>query len=712
MNTQPEVRLKAVEIYIKSGDSLRRVSEKLSIPRLTLTRWVRWYKEGGTDNLKRRKPYKRPWNRPSRKIEENVMLLKERDPALTLIKAQKMLETEGIRMSMKGIWGIWKRYALTGRSKKNPYESFGPLTPEIKDSLRRIKEMLKDGRIKDASEIVNSLPSFPNDPILREIPEESLTPRRQLDRLSFFFGEIPFQDYYRKVKKIRKALEKKGLLYSSIFAGIGESFALSWMVTPQKNLKLINLLEEKTEGVRNSTFHFYLSYSKGNIHSRLLHFREAKACLRQCTNLVRFSPAPTFFTALGNFQIFIQDFRKASLYFRKTLEMEIDDNNRKDLLLRIALNQEIAGRYANSMRFLHYAEGNIERVRSIFAIIRAHCAFGLGDITKSLFLLKSALEESERGQLRNHLHLASLGLSAIQAALGKEKEAKIMLRKYLPLFRKYGMEREVLTNNILLRKNILVNEHIQGFPIFHLLSLLQDGKYRKALKCARNKELLGFFHRAIVFFPEPVWQLLESGKDTGLPRSILNLPVFKKDIPVYSVKFLGHLIVYRNQEYLKLNLRPKDTSFLIYIASSREKSISLDKIYRNFWPHNKKPSRNLAHLLVRIRRALKLPSHYLYIKEDSLCFDCYFTTDYGEYQEHIAQAKVLLRAGEWGFAKREYLSAFKLFRGEPFRKMYDDWSDDKRLEILFGYETEVLSFAKKLNSKERTEEAEKLLRRA
>lgn len=79
--------------------------------------------------------------------------------------------------------------------------------------------------------------------------------------------------------------------------------------------------------------------------------------------------------------------------------------------------------------------------------------------------------------------------------------------------------------------------------------------------------------------------------------------------------------------------------------------------------------------------------------------------------EHIIQAKALLRAGEWGFAKREYFSAFNLFRGEPFKRMYDDWSDDKRLEILFSYETEILAFVKELKKRGRDEEAEKLLKR-
>lgn len=44
--------------------------------------------------------------------------------------------------------------------------------------------------------------------------------------------------------------------------------------------------------------------------------------------------------------------------------------------------------------------------------------------------------------------------------------------------------------------------------------------------------------------------------------------------------------------------------------------------------------------------------------------------------------------------------------------MYDDWSDDKRLEILFSYENEVLSFAKELINRSKKEEAIRLLKNA
>ena len=45
-------------------------------------------------------------------------------------------------------------------------------------------------------------------------------------------------------------------------------------------------------------------------------------------------------------------------------------------------------------------------------------------------------------------------------------------------------------------------------------------------------------------------------------------------------------------------------------------------------------------------------------------------------------------------SKKEFLQAFKLFRGEPFKKNFDDWSVNMRFKILNELETEAINFAK------------------
>ncbi len=716
MNTQSEIRIAIVRDFLRSGGSLRKASENLTISRQTLARWLKWYNEGGTENLHRKKSFRKSWNRPNKDDEEKVVLLKERNPSLTLKEAQKILDEKGTKISLKGIWGIWRRYALTGRGYEYPYDKFGPTTPETKNSLERIKKALKSGKSEEAAMIANLLPSFPNDPIIGEIPAELLSPLKQLTRLSFAFGNIPFPEYYKRAKRIRKALEKKKLFYSSIFAGLMEILALDWMISPAKEQELLTMIRNRAKGIRDPSLMFLLSLFQCKLSAYTFNGKEARESFNECKRLLRYLPTSSYFGELGNASTFLTNYKKAAFYYQKEMDLVTDEAARKLRSLQLSATYSVNGKYTKSKKFLKNAERESVVFTPVLAVIRAYGAYAQGNFSEASSFFRKALEQSKKGQLRSQLNSASLGLAETHQALGNEKNAQIMLQKYIPLFRKYRMKKKALIRALLLRSEVLVKEQTHGFPMLRLFYHLQNkdkhGGYQNAMRVAKNNGLMGFFHRIIPFYPELVLDLLEKGKDTGLPRVILNFPIFNREFPVYSVKLLGHLVVYKNQKYLRTNLRPKDSAFLIYLALSNKSGISLDRICKNFWSSSKNPSRNLSHLLVRIRKALKVPSHHLYIKQDSLCFDCYFTTDYGEYQEHIAQAKVLLRAGEWGFAKREFMRAFKLFRGELFRKMYDDWSDDKRLEVLFSFETEVLAFAKELLKRGRKEETHRLLKRA
>jgi len=178
-------------------------------------------------------------------------------------------------------------------------------------------------------------------------------------------------------------------------------------------------------------------------------------------------------------------------------------------------------------------------------------------------------------------------------------------------------------------------------------------------------------------------------------------------------------VVYKNQKYLKTKLHPKNTAFLIYLcikAMAPNKSINLDGVYANLWPHSKNPSRNLSHLLVRIKKALKIPSHLLEVSRrrgESVLINrgIHFITDYSEFEQTLATAHALKQAGEWGFAKKEYLHAFSLFRGEPFRKMYDPWSEQMRGVILNKLETEATHFAGSCLERGNKRDAKKVLKK-
>ncbi|MGB3477756.1 MAG: BTAD domain-containing putative transcriptional regulator [bacterium] len=122
----------------------------------------------------------------------------------------------------------------------------------------------------------------------------------------------------------------------------------------------------------------------------------------------------------------------------------------------------------------------------------------------------------------------------------------------------------------------------------------------------------------------------------------------------------------------------------------------------------------MAHLLVRLKRKLQLPGHSMVVSSRSgesrfINNGAYFTTDYGGFEALLVQAKTLERAGEWAFAEREYLRAFKLFRGEPFKKMYDNWSENMRRVILNKLETEAIHFVQECLKRGNKKDARKVL---
>jgi len=85
------------------------------------------------------------------------------------------------------------------------------------------------------------------------------------------------------------------------------------------------------------------------------------------------------------------------------------------------------------------------------------------------------------------------------------------------------------------------------------------------------------------------------------------------------------------------------------------------------------------------------------------------TTDYDDFQSHIAQAKALERIGEVKLAMKDYLRAFKLFRGDPFKKNFDEWSMNMRHKILTQLETEAIGFTKSCLDHNNKGDAKKVL---
>jgi DNA-binding SARP family transcriptional activator len=117
-------------------------------------------------------------------------------------------------------------------------------------------------------------------------------------------------------------------------------------------------------------------------------------------------------------------------------------------------------------------------------------------------------------------------------------------------------------------------------------------------------------------------------------------------------------------------------------------------VLANFWPNAAKAHSDLAHALLRLRHALQLPAHLLSAQDETVKAKFHVVTDAGEWRETVKIAQACEAAGKSDLARSEWLKAFALFRGAPFRGMYDDWSDEKRNAIVLDFERKALAFVK------------------
>ena len=95
----------------------------------------------------------------------------------------------------------------------------------------------------------------------------------------------------------------------------------------------------------------------------------------------------------------------------------------------------------------------------------------------------------------------------------------------------------------------------------------------------------------------------------------------------------------------------------------------------------------LSHMLSEIRRAIKIWRYFLCVTSSHgqprlINRGVYFTTDYEKVEASLIHAKALEKADDRRFALQNYMHALKMFRGAPFEKMYDNWSENMRWFVL------------------------------
>jgi len=720
MKIDDKTKIDAVNAYL-SGKTRLDIISTYKIHPVTLWRWIKQYQEGGIENLTRKRVYRRPWNKFPSAFEEKVVALKEMHPSLSVSKACKMLKMRGLEISRKGIWNVWRRYGLVGFMKDRmgivtDCREYCYIDPELRENIKKIKTMLSNHRIKNAAHAINSLPVCSEDKILHTVPKNSLSLKRQVDLLLAQSGKIPLRRYRQDTRILRSNLEKKRLYYSALRVGIEEGAALTYLEEPQELLKLTIHLRKKGKGLRDPWLRYTIALLEGYALASLFRIQDALKCANECKILIRNLPNSYFLMGeLTSLYYRLGKYREAIHWARKALE-GVSGEYQKDLYSSLLGFLTVSGDYHAIPKISKQEELHKWGYHTRILLCKALFHLNQGDFQQASSLAKEGLLCSKKEESRAFFFTAIFVLACGHAAVGEKKKAQLILRKYNPLAKKYHLEKVYFLHRILLQ-DLRIPKEITGMPSLRLAHLLFQATrtmrakdYTRALSYANTQKLHGLFERLALFFPEPVVRLIKKGKNPGLSRIFLKMPIFQIEPPVYNLRFLGRLRIFKGEKSIsRLKLGPKDRSFLIHLSINENRRIVLDDLYKNFWPRSRKPSRNLSHLLVRIRKSLGISSDRLKIRGDLLDWNFYFTTDHKLFEETLIQAKALDQTGEWRFAKKEYMRAFGLFRGEPFKKMYDNWSEHMRRVILNKLETEAIHFAQECLRHRNKKDARKVL---
>ncbi len=698
-------KVEAVKKYLATEMSLRKTAKEFGIPYKSLWWWVKRYREGGIENLKKKRVR---WKRLSSPIELKAMFLKEQNPSLTIKNAQQLLKKQEINMSSSGIWRIWKRYGLAKRTTNNQLGSLCDTSPESESAIVQAENCIRKGNLRSAAKIINALPCMPSHPIIKEIPEKFLSARRRLDRLDVEKPVIPVSECLRRARRIGRMLEKEGYIYSSISANFIEAYALGWLERPREKLILLKHLAKKIKRLRKTAIWFEYYFYLASTYCNILRIHEALDTIKKCRSIVHRLPS-YYHEPFGDLLTFFGKHKEASFHYKKALVHEKSKEIISRLALKVALiGHGMAGDYEGAKKMIAKTQiVNITGIAVSYYLAKAYIFYGQGNLAEASNFYRESLRQASKEELYNRIYATSTGLASVSMALNKKAEATMYLTKYLSLLKKRGLSREALLVRQAIGSCEPIAEELLYMPPLRLLNLLvlanrtgKTGDYRKAFNFAQRQRLLGIFHRWIVFFPRPILNLLDKGKKTGLPETILKFPIFNQNKLVYHIKFLGDIVIFKDQHYMRTKMSPQEKAFLIHLglrAGAPGKFILLRDIYQNFWKKSARPSDRLLHLLTRVKKKLRIPGYLLSISSAYgelrlINRGIYITTDYDDFETLTTQAKSLERANEWHFAKRDYLRTFTLIRDVPFKKMYDDWSESMRRVILNKLENEAINF--------------------
>ncbi len=710
VNKSVDFRLKVVKDYLSNTHSLRKTAKNFNINYRTVFRWVSKFRKYGPQSLTT--GYNRT-NKTDPNTVRTIIELRERYPGIPLRKLRHILNERGIKISLGALWKILRNSGYAGFSKNrlsNDYTDYLSYPESFNESFSIIQFLLNEGRSIQAANYLNELEVFPKNKILENIPEGYLNLKRRIERHLAQFGRTQIEKYLDSSKNLFEECLRQKFYISAIRVGVAILVALSWVGDKTELFKW----KERIEAIMNLGYSEKLSHLMFPIRFSLRiaeafalvyanRIKDSLKIANKCNKMLlrlRILP-PNLMSDLAMLYISLEQYQKAENLILKILPLveQSKANRLKGYLAGFIYFPR--GEFKKAIELLRTSEMYDWLRNSRWFRFRGNYYLMRGSPSMAIMMQQKALNAATKEGLPEEIIHSYLGLASAYAALNEENKANYLLKKLKLYIKKRNLQRFETLANILQNKKIESSDLLPLSSI-RLVMLLKTKGYSYALQYARKNGIMLQFFRYLLFFPESLHRRIQKGKPIDLPMAFLKLPIFNSKSITIDIKFLGSLIISRNQISLKQKISPKIESLIIHIADRIPEpylSVPIKTLCENFWPKSESASRNLSHLLTQIRRLLQIPTHFLEIdckgtepvlKNNNL----YFTTDYQEFEQTLAQAKALERAGEWKFARKEYLRAFKLFRGEPFKKNFDNWSVDMRFKILSQFETEAINFAK------------------
>ena len=683
-----EIKNKIIEIYKNEKKSLRKLAKEFSINYKTIWRWLK-----EKEKIEEEKKLK--------EIEEKIVFLKENKPNLTILEIENILKKEKIYLSKKFIWKKLKEYGLLKEKNKDIFSAYSIKLSKSIEFQKEIKNSIEKKKILYA---LNNIKLLINQKTKSKL-ENYINLRMGFEAIKLLWGKIPIERYYKFVEYFEKIFRKRNWIFSYILCLFEKLYILHWKKDIDKGIAVINSLTNYIKEIRDQELKFMFHFYKALFFSYKYEMEMAKNSLIECSKIIYALKSPFYYKIYGDLLSYLEEFKKAKRVYEKVLKIKKDD---KAIFLKLCSFYLLNGEYKKAEKKIKIAERKEIGLNAMFFEMKGIISFVKGNVIEAINYFQKALEIAEKEDFKNHLHISTFNLACCYQALKEERKAKEILRKYIYYLKKYNLKREVSLREILLNKKKNIRPYgIFSQILYELKNIRNKKDFYDIFKKAEIKGIKGILHRFIVFYPE----ILPFINKNKFPPSILDFPIFTPYIPSYKVEFLKKFKIMKNGKKLNLSFSKKEKKFLIFLSMNQQKFIPLESVYSIFENKIKNHYFSLLQLVSKLRKALQIPSSFLRFKrkekEKYLYFSISLQSDYHDFNFLLSEAKVFLKLGEIEKAKKKFLKAFSLIKCEPFKNMYDRFSEDKRTEIIFKIKDAYEDFLKTNPSKKEIEKIEK-----